>query len=143
MITGLYEEFDHVPTGIHIPIDTLLLIFTFIVDNHCLFLKRVLKTQRKCLILILSVITCLCCDVAECDLCWPRIGSYEVIETHCSSQCYVVENICECKYLRRSIKICFGIWWKQNLDWKKCKKCFCFLPMGYPNLVASEAGNRS
>jgi hypothetical protein len=38
------------------------------------------------------VTTCLYCDVAVTSL------DPEVIETHCSSQCYVGENICKCKY---------------------------------------------
>jgi hypothetical protein len=37
----LYGEFDHIPTGIYIPVDTLndtlLLIFTFAIDNHSQF----------------------------------------------------------------------------------------------------------
>jgi hypothetical protein len=47
---GLYGEFDHVPTGIYIPIDTLndtlLLIFTFVIDNNSRLKKNVKKATK-------------------------------------------------------------------------------------------------
>jgi hypothetical protein len=41
---GLYEIFDHIPTGIYI--DTLLLIFTFVIDSYSRFLKRNVKIKK-------------------------------------------------------------------------------------------------
>jgi hypothetical protein len=84
---GLYGEFDHVSTGIYIPIDTLLLIFTFVIDIHYRFKKKILKRQN----LTLCHNVLLYCDVA--------IGVYEVIHTHCSSQCYVGRNSCKCNVI--------------------------------------------
>jgi hypothetical protein len=42
----LYGEFDHVQTGIYIPIDTLL-IFTFVMDSHSQFKKQMLKKRQN------------------------------------------------------------------------------------------------
>jgi hypothetical protein len=79
---GLYGENDHIPTGIYIPINTL---FTFVIDNHSRFKMLKFNSQNPGHHVLLY------CDIA--------VGIYEVIDTHCSSQCYIGGNGCRCKYV--------------------------------------------
>jgi hypothetical protein len=89
---GLYGEFDHVLTSIYISIDTLkdtlLPIFTFVIDNHSRFLKKMLK-KRHVQIYSLS---------PRASILWRSNRYLWGIDTHCSSQCYVGRNSCKCKY---------------------------------------------
>jgi hypothetical protein len=87
---GLYGEFDHIPTGIYIKIIRYYLYLHLWSITIPSFKKMFKKTPTKWWNLTLCHYLLLYCDVA--------IGIYEVIDTHCSSQCYVGGNSCECKY---------------------------------------------
>jgi hypothetical protein len=48
MTEWLNGEFDHLQTDIYIPIDTLLLLFSFVIDNPSQFKNKNDKKATKC-----------------------------------------------------------------------------------------------